>query len=50
VITYGYTGVDQEYAHYFEFQPGSIIVDPWRKLDAVIGCRVVPYGNSRQTA
>ena len=49
VITYGYTGVDQEDAHYFEFQSGSIIVDPWRKLDAVAGCRVVPYGNSRHT-
>lgn len=50
VITYGYTGVDQEDAHYFEFQPGSIIVDPWRKLTEVEGCQVVPYGNSRQTA
>ena len=50
VITYGYTGVDTADAHYFEFQPGSIIVDPWRKLEAVIGCRVVPYGNSRQTS
>jgi UDPglucose 6-dehydrogenase len=49
VITYGYTGLDQADAHYFEFQPGSVIVDPWRKLDAVAGCQVVPYGNSRQT-
>jgi UDPglucose 6-dehydrogenase len=50
VITYGYTGIDQEDAHYFEFQPGSIIVDPWRKLDSVEGCVVIPYGNSRFTA
>jgi len=49
-VTYGYTGANQEDAHYFEFQPGSIIVDPWRKLTAVEGCQVVPYGNSRHAA
>ena len=50
VITYGYTGANQEDAHYFDFQPGSVIVDPWRKLQSVEGCQVVHYGNSRQTA
>ena len=49
VITYGYTGTNQEDAHYFDFKPGSVIVDPWRKLQSVEGCEVVHYGNSRST-
>jgi UDPglucose 6-dehydrogenase len=47
VITYGYTGSDQEDAHYFDFQPGSVIVDPWRKIPSVPGCQVIHYGNTR---
>jgi UDPglucose 6-dehydrogenase len=31
------------------FQPGSTIVDPWRKLKPVSNCEVVHYGNTRQT-
>ena len=30
------------------FQPGSTIVDPWRKLKPVSNCEVVHYGNTRQ--
>lgn len=47
VITYGYTGTNQDDAHYFSFRPGSIIVDPWRKLVGIEGCTVIPYGNTR---
>ena len=29
------------------FQPGSVIVDPWRKMKSVDQCQVVSYGNTR---
>ena len=29
------------------FQPGSVIVDPWRKMKLVDQCQVVSYGNTR---
>ncbi len=29
------------------FQPGSVIVDPWRKMKHVKDCEVVSYGNTR---
>jgi hypothetical protein len=29
------------------FQPGSTIVDPWRKMKSVAECDVVHYGNTR---
>lgn len=29
--------------------PGSIIVDPWRRNLSIPGCKVVNYGNTRQT-
>ena len=32
------------------FAPGSVVVDPWRKLPEIPGCRVVHYGNTRQSA
>jgi UDPglucose 6-dehydrogenase len=32
------------------FAPGSVVVDPWRKLPDIPGCRVVHYGNTRQSA
>jgi UDPglucose 6-dehydrogenase len=47
-VTYGYTGQAQVDAHYFDFVPGSVIVDPWRKLSQTIeGVTVIHYGNSR---
>jgi UDPglucose 6-dehydrogenase len=46
-ITYGYTGTQAEDANYFEFKPGSIIVDPWRKLPTTNGMTVIHYGNTR---
>lgn len=30
-----------------KFNPGSVIVDPWRKLPSMKGFRVVHYGNTR---
>ena len=32
-----------------QFQKGSTIVDPWRKMPEVDGCNVVHYGNTRIT-
>jgi len=32
------------------FAPDSVVVDPWRKLPEIPGCRVVHYGNTRQSA
>jgi UDPglucose 6-dehydrogenase len=49
-ITYGYTGETQTDNFYFDICPGSIIVDPWRKLPKDIpGIKeVIHYGNTRQ--
>jgi len=33
-----------------QFAEGSIVVDPWRKLPDIPGCRVVHYGNTRKSA
>ena len=46
-ITYGYTGENKEDAFYFDIKPGSIIVDPWRAIKEVKGCKVIHYGNTR---
>jgi len=46
-VTYGYTGENKEDAFYFDIKPGSVIVDPWRKLSNIPGCEVVHYGNTR---
>ena len=32
------------------FAEGSVIVDPWRKLPELAGCRVIHYGNTRADA
>jgi UDPglucose 6-dehydrogenase len=47
-VTYGYTGEDKADAFYFDIKPGSVIVDPWRKLSNIDGCEVVHYGNTRK--
>lgn len=47
-VTYGYTGEAQEDAFYFDIKPGSIIVDPWRKLSNIKDCEVIHYGNTRK--
>lgn len=48
-VTYGYAGVDQAQQQYCEFEPGSIIVDPWRTYPQdTAGIKVLHYGNTRQ--
>ena len=47
-ITYEYTGNTPDTQPYCEIQPGSIIVDPWRKLPFDMpGIAVLHYGNTR---
>ena len=48
-ITYGYTGASQADSFYFDIKPGSIIVDPWRKIpkDMPGMKEVIHYGNTR---
>ena len=46
-ITYEYTGDQQDTLPYCKIQPGSIIVDPWRKLSSTTDVKVVHYGNTR---
>jgi len=47
-ITYEYTGDQADTQPYCQIQPGSVIVDPWRKLPIDMpGISVVHYGNTR---
>ena len=47
-ITYAGTGVAiRNDDFYFKFGAGSIILDPWRTIVDVPGCKVIHYGNTR---
>jgi UDPglucose 6-dehydrogenase len=46
-ITYEYTGDQADTQAYCTILPGSIIVDPWRKLESTNDVEVVHYGNTR---
>ena len=46
-ITYEYTGDQPETQPYCDIPQGSVIVDPWRKLNDMAGLTVVHYGNTR---
>jgi UDPglucose 6-dehydrogenase len=46
-ITYEYTGEQKDTKAYCDIRPGSIIVDPWRKLTSTADVQVVHYGNTR---
>jgi UDPglucose 6-dehydrogenase len=46
-ITYEYTGEQKDTQAYCDIKPGSVIVDPWRKLASTPEYRVVHYGNTR---
>jgi UDPglucose 6-dehydrogenase len=47
-VTYGYTGQAQTEVTYFNFLPGSVVVDPWRKFDKSIpDLTVIHYGDTR---
>jgi UDPglucose 6-dehydrogenase len=48
-ITYEYTGDQQDTQPYCTIHPGSVIVDPWRKLSKTTsGIKVIHYGNTRK--
>ena len=47
-VTYGYTGEDTTDHAYFEFAPGSVIVDPWRVTEEKYNMKVIHYGNTRK--
>ena len=46
-ITYEYTGDQKDTQAYCTIMPGSIIVDPWRKLQSTDNIQVIHYGNTR---
>lgn len=46
-ITYDYTGHQADTQAYCEIKPGSVIVDPWRKLVSSTDINVIHYGNTR---
>ena len=46
-VTYDYTGSQDDTKPYCKIQPGSVIVDPWRKVAKIDGIKVIHYGNSR---
>jgi UDPglucose 6-dehydrogenase len=47
-ITYEYTGEQADTKPYCDIAPGSIIVDPWRKLQSSTDVKVIHYGNTRK--
>ena len=47
-ITYDYAGIDKHQDLYFEIQPGSVVVDPWRQFKTSdSSVKVIHYGNTR---
>ena len=48
-ITYEYTGDQLDTQPYCQIMGGSIIVDPWRKLQSTSAVKVIHYGNTRQS-
>jgi UDPglucose 6-dehydrogenase len=46
-ITYEYTGEQADTKPYCHIAPGSVIVDPWRKLTSTSEVKVIHYGNTR---
>jgi UDPglucose 6-dehydrogenase len=49
-VTYGYTGQQHEDKFYYDIQPGSVVVDPWRSLSKNLqGITVIHYGNTRNS-
>ncbi len=48
-VTYNYVDGDHTDHFYYDIKPGSIIVDPWRKLPVDMpGMTVIHYGNTRK--
>ena len=48
-VTYKYTGEQTRTQAYCDIPDGSIIVDPWRKLESTDKIQVIHYGNTRRT-
>jgi len=48
-ITYNYIDGQTDTLPYCAIPRNSIIVDPWRKLPAIEGLTVIPYGNTRNS-
>lgn len=46
-VTYGYTGEQTEQELYVELEPGSVVIDPWRKYKTEKNYEVIHYGNTR---
>ena len=47
-VTYGYTGQEQKDIFYYDIKPGSIVVDPWRRISKDLkDITVIHYGNTR---
>jgi UDPglucose 6-dehydrogenase len=46
-ITYEYTGEQTRTHAYCDIPDGSVVVDPWRKLESTDKIKVVHYGNTR---
>lgn len=47
-VTYSGTGVEiNSTKFYFHIEPGSVILDPWRTIENVNGCKIIHYGNTR---
>jgi UDPglucose 6-dehydrogenase len=47
-ITYEYTGEQDKTQPYCTIAHGSVIVDPWRKLESTLTIQVIHYGNTRR--
>jgi UDPglucose 6-dehydrogenase len=49
-VTYAGTGVEiKPDQFYFYIEPNSVILDPWRTIKDIPGCKVIHYGNTRHT-
>ena len=49
-VTYDYVAGDHTDRFYFRIEPGSVIVDPWRRLPVDMpGMTVLHYGNTRRS-
>ena len=46
-VTYGYTGAQAEQELYVDLEPGSVVVDPWRRYTTEKDYKVIHYGNTR---
>jgi hypothetical protein len=48
-ITYEYTGDQDRTQPYCVIPKGSMIIDPWRKLQSTADIEVIHYGNTRRS-